>query len=246
VREARRERWLPDRLVTTLEEAARFVDGVQLALVFPAERIEAPSLYEAVAGEDATPFEHGMGEAESLVWEWKDELPNAGLSWYGKFLYRRGSFLSPALLAALYPGRGRDDDHRTLGLTREAHELAQALRGGPMTTAALRQLVGDRSRYERAIGELHRQLLVTSAGVDAQRSGWPAAVIELTCRTFTVGKGVDPGYATHTFVRTMVVTTTRDLARAYGWPVGTARAELDRLVGRGAADLTGKDTYTAR
>jgi hypothetical protein len=242
-REARGARWLPTSAVSTIEEAGRFVADLGLTLLFPAERIEAPSLWEAVAGEDAEPFASGMGAAESMVWEWKDELPHQGLAWYGKFLYRRGSLLSPSLLAALYPGRGEADDHRSFELSIQAYSVAEALQAGPLTTTALRQLVGGRSRYERGIGELQRSLLVTSAGVAKQRSGWPAGVVELTCRLFDVGGGPDRGYAVARFLETMLWTTPRDVSRAYGWPVATAREELDHLVAAGSAVHAGRGEY---
>ena len=241
---ARGERWLPATAVATIEDAARWISGLGLALLFPAERIEAPSLWEAIAGADSEPFATGMGEPESKLWEWKDELPRQGLAWYGKFLYRRGSLLSPQLLAALYPGRGRPDDHRGCELSREAHMIAEALLSGPLTTAALRQLVGDRSRYERGVGELQRSLLVTSAGVRSQSSGWPAGVVELTCRLFDVGGGPDVGVAAARFLEAMVWTTPKELSRAYGWPLAMARVELDRLVASGAAHRSGKDEFS--
>src|SRR4029450_2901092 len=75
LRRERGARWLSDPPVTTLEGAGAFVAEHGLALLFPAERTVAPSLWEAVAGEDAEPFATGMGEAESRVWAWKDELP---------------------------------------------------------------------------------------------------------------------------------------------------------------------------
>ena len=236
-------RWLPASAVTTIEGAGRFVVDVGLALLFPADRITAPSLWEAVAGEDAEPFAAGMGEAESRVWAWKDELPREGLAWYGRFLYRRGSLLSPSLLAALYPGRGDMSDHRLLELSREAHEIAEALIPGPLTTAALRQLVGDRSRYDRGMSELQRSLLVTSAGVEQRGAGWPAGVVDLTCRLFDVGAGVNRAHATTRFLQTVLRATPRELSRAYGWPVTVARDELDRLVASGVAVGSSRTGY---
>jgi hypothetical protein len=235
LRRARGERWLPAAAVSTIDAAGRFVDDVGLALLFPAARVDAPSLWEAVAGEDAEPFATGMNEAESRVWAWKDELPREGLAWYGKFLFRRASLLSPRLLSALYAGRGEPTDHLAMELSREAHEIAEALAAGPLTTAALRQLIGNRTAYERGTGELQRSLLVTSAGVQPQRSGWPAGIVDLTCRIFEVGAGLDDGYAAARFLATVLRTTPRELSRAYGWTAAAARAELDRLVASGTA-----------
>jgi hypothetical protein len=226
-----------------VEEAAHFVDALGAVLLFPTDRVESPSLWEAVAGPDVEPFADGMGPAESMVWEWKDELPRRGLAWYGKFLYRRGSLLSPALLAALYPGTGEPSDHRDLDLSRTAHEIAETLVGGPLTSAALRELVGDRSRYDRAVAELQRCLLVTSAGVLTQRAGWPAAILDLTCRLFDVGGRLDPDYAARRFLDTHIVSTARELARGYGWPTAEARDRLDRLVAAGLARPTTEGVY---
>jgi hypothetical protein len=226
---ARGDRWLPDQPVTSLDEAARFIDDVGFALLFPADRIQAPSLWEAVAGPDAVPFAEGMGPAEADVWTWKDELPKAGLAWYGKFLHKRASLVSPRLLSALYPGDGEPADHEAFELPAEAHQLAEALMTGPLTSAALRELIGDRGRYDRAMAALQRNLLVTSCGVHRQRAGWPAAVFELTCRLFDVGGGQDRWYAAERFLDTMVEATPGELARAYGWPAVTARAQFDAL-----------------
>ena len=242
VARARGDRWVPARRVRTLQAAARFVDRHGFALLFPTERPTAPSLWEAVAGADAEPFATGMNQPEQMVWTWKDALPEAGLAWSGKFVHKRASLLSPRLLAALYPGAGEPDDHRAdhvaHHLDPDAHRIADALVPGPVPTRALRELVGDRGRYERAIRQLQGLLLVTSAGVSEQRSGWPAVLMDLTCRRFDVGGARDHAYATARFLDTMVEATPRDLVRAFGWPPDAARARLEDLVGAGRAIRT--------
>lgn len=157
--------WVNGRRVASVERAAAFVDDVGFALLFPAPRAVAPSLWEAVTGADKEPFASGMGAAEQRVWTWKDELPRRGLIWYGAFIAGRGSFLSPALLSALYAGAGDVDDHESQGLTPAAHQIAWALAAEPLPSNLLRSLVGDRNRYQRGIADLQRHLLVTTAGV---------------------------------------------------------------------------------
>ena len=98
-----------------------------------------------------------------------------------------------------------------------------------------RAVIGHRGRYERAVGELHRLLLVTSAGVREHRTGWPAAVVDLTCRRFDVGGDTDHGYAAARFLDTMVEASPATLATAFGWPVPAATAALDGLVAAGLA-----------
>ena len=230
---ARGERWLPDRPVTSIDAAAGYIADVGFCLLFPGPRAVAPSLWEAVAGPDAVPFAEGMGPAESQVWTWKDELPKAGLAWYGTFVHGRASLLCPRLLAALYPGAGEPTDHQALTLPEHAHRIAEALLSGPLPSAALRQIIGHRGRYDRAILALQRHLLVTSAGVRQHRTGWPATVIDLTCRLFQVGAGPDHPYAADRFLDTMIQPTPTELTRIYGWPAATARTELHTALERG-------------
>ena len=228
---ARGRRWLlTGRRVRSITRAAVFVDDVGFALLFPSEGVLVPSLWEAVAGEDAEPFATGMGVDEQRVWAWKDELPRRGLAWYGNFVAGRGSFLSPSLLRCLYPGYGGTDDHADFDLSPAAHEIAAALAEGPLPSATLRALIGDRSRYQRAAVELQRQLLVTIAGVQEQVSGWPSTVLDLTCRRFDVGGGRDHLTAADRFIGVVLDASARDLARTFRWPAVEAREHLDRLV----------------
>lgn len=231
--------WLSGRRLRSIARAAAFVDDVGFALLFPSERVLVPSLWEAVAGADAEPFATGMDSNEQRVWAWKDELPRRCLAWYGNYVAGRGSFLAPPLLRMLYPGYGRTDDHAHLELSPTAHEIAGALADGPLPSATLRALVGDRGRYQRASVELQRQLLVTTAGVKEQASGWPSAVVDLTCRRFDVGGGQDHLTAAELFLGVVLDASAPDLARTFRWPVGTAREHLDALVGSARAVQAG-------
>jgi hypothetical protein len=223
---ARAKLWLPSPRLKSLKDAAKFVDRVGFALAFPADDVLAPSLYEGVAGPDAIAWRDGMGKAESLVWDWKDALPEAGLAWAGKLVHKRASVVSPSLLTLLYPGDGEPTDHRAFSLLPEAHRIADALAGGALPTSELREIVGNKSRYGRAIVQLHQHLLVTSAGVREQRAGWPVGLIDLTCRLFDVGGRFDARAATQAYLSTVITAAPRDLARAFGWPLAMARREL--------------------
>jgi hypothetical protein len=235
---SRGARWLPSPRLGTLEAAARFIDDIGFAVLFPADRVEVPSLFEAVADPDAVAWEQGMGVAESKVWTWKDALPAAGYAWSGKLLHRRASLVSPALLVSLYQGQGDLDDHRGFELPPESHRIAAALLHGPLPSSALRELVGDRKGYGLGITELHRRLLVTSAGTVEQRGGWPATLVDLTCRVFDVGGGGDRAEATRRFIATVIEAKPSTLAKAFGWALPMARAELAGLVATGEAQLT--------
>jgi hypothetical protein len=219
------ERWLTDK-VTTIAQAAAHIDQLGFALLFPTDHIDAPTLWAAVAGPGVEPVSGEFGETESTIWGWKDQLSAEGLAWYGRFLYRRGSFLSPRLLAALYPHPGDEDDSERLDLPTSAQSIARALLSGPMTTAALRDVVGDRKAYDKGSLELQRRLLICAAGVRQQKAGWPASLVDLTCRRFTVGGRYDPDLATQIYLDTAADPSPRDLARAFNWPLPVAKDHL--------------------
>jgi hypothetical protein len=237
--------WVRGRRVRSIARAGAFVEDVGFALLFPSERVLAPSLWEAVAGEDAEPFATGMDVNEQRVWSWKDDLPGRGVAWYGNFVAGRSSFLSPSLLRWLYPASGGTDDHIKLDLSPTAHEIATALAEGPQPSSRLRALIGERSRYQRAAVELQRHLLVTTAGVHDQASGWPSTVLDLTCRRFDLGRGQqDHLAAADLFIGVVLEASAGDLARTFRWPVGTARGHLDALATAARVTRSG-DRYLA-
>lgn len=244
----RARRWWIDRTrVRTIRRAGLFVADVDAALLIPVAGVELPSLWEVVVGPDVEAFSVWNADAE-LVWSWKDELPTRRWAWYGKLARGRGTFLSPALLADLYAGRGAPDDYRGFDLGPDAARIAAVLEGGARPQSVLREEVGlagkaGKGRFDRAMGELYRHLLVTHAGVWEQDRGWPAAMIELTCRMFDVGGG-DPVAAAGRFLATTLRTTPRGLGQAFAWPVGEARTALDALTGTGGAAKDG-DEYLA-
>jgi hypothetical protein len=237
---ARGRRWSIDGpRVATVERAAAFVGDVHCALLFPFEAVALPSLWEAIAGPDEIPFAT-WGVNEDRVWGWKDELPAQGLAWYGKLVRKRATLVSPALLTDLYPGDGTSHDLRNVSLEADARRVAGALAGGPMPQSILREDVGlagkeGKARFDRAMIELQRHLLVTHAGVWEQDSGWATAMIALTSSVFDVGGRRDPVAAAAKYLATALEVTAADLGRAFAWPAADADAALAALVSRGQA-----------
>src|ERR1044072_7979382 len=103
---ARAKLWLPAKRVSTLKVAERLIAQLGFALAFPADGVLLPPLFEAAAGPDAVPFSDGMGEPESLVWDYKDALPAAGAAGSGKLLHRRPLALSARPFALFFRGAG--------------------------------------------------------------------------------------------------------------------------------------------
>jgi hypothetical protein len=237
---ARGRRWSIDGpRVETLERAAAFVGDVHCALLFPFEAVALPSLWEAIAGPDEVAFAT-WGVNEDRIWGWKDELPAQGLAWYGKLVRKRATLVSPALLTDLYPGDGTSDDYRHVPLEADARRVAAALAGGAMPQSILREDVGlagkqGKARFDRAMIELQRHVLVTHAGVWEQDAGWATAMIALTASVFDVGGRHDPVAAAGKYLATALEVTAAELARAFAWSLTDAQAALAALVARGDA-----------
>jgi hypothetical protein len=202
------------------------------------------------AGRGAAVALGGWGGSDiDRVWRWKDELPRRGLAWYGAFVRGRKSFLSPSLLADLYPRSGRPDDLDDADLSPDAYRIARILLlDGPQSTAVLREALDVQGRvagerFTRAVAELGRALVVTNFGIRDEGTGWPSAVLELTARAFTIPRRRDPETcrlrAARTFLDTMVFVQPYHLGNAFHWGASAARKALEELVSRGDAERDG-------
>jgi hypothetical protein len=241
--------WRTARPIGSIQRAARFIDDVGFALLFPKSGIALPSLWEAASDRPLWALEQEWGPDIERVWAWKDELPLRGLAWYGVFVRGRKSFLSPNLLAELYPRSGRPDDFKEAQLSSDAQRIARILlRSGPQSTAALREAldVGGSlggERFSKAMGELGRALVVTNFGTEEEGAGWPSVVLELTVRAFRIPsrRSIDAcrRRAARVFLNTMVVARSYELGNAFHWGAAGARSALDELVDRREAERAG-------
>jgi hypothetical protein len=245
--EAERARrwWQTRRPIGTIARAAAFVDEVGFAFLFPNDAVAMPSLWGAASDRPVGELAHEWGPEIQRVWGWKDELPHRRLSWYGRFIRGKPSFLSPAMLADLYPRSGRPGDFEELQLGADSARIATALlRSGPLPTAILRQAVNLQgkqggSRFSSALTELGRALVVTHFGTEQESSGWPSAVLELTARAFEMPprRDIEAGKrrAVARYMETMVYSRPIEMALAFGWRPDDARAALAELASSGLA-----------
>jgi hypothetical protein len=168
--------------VRTLADAARFIDRVGFAYVFPDNKVPLPSLWGAVKGNPAlemSPDDWGWNKAVALAWDLKDALGEKRKAWFGRFFRGKGSLVSTALLPALRRLVAGDET----GLHPEGRELLERLRNvGPMSTYHLRlslRLPGSKgnARFSKVAVQLYRRLLIANVGTDDTETRWPSAVI---------------------------------------------------------------------
>lgn len=241
--------WQAGRPIARIDRAARFVDDVGFALLFPKAGVDLPTLWQAASDRSPIEGESDWGPDIDRVWRWKDELPRRGLAWYGEFVRGRKSFLSPSLLSDLYPRSGRPDDFEETTFSPDAHRIARILLlDGRQSTAVLREALdveGSRGaeRFGRAVGELARALVVTNFGTQDEGHSWPSAVLELTMRAFTVPRKRDPQISrlnvARTFLNTMLVAQPYHLGNAFHAGATAARETFEELVALGEAERDG-------
>jgi Winged helix DNA-binding domain len=182
--------------VSTVEEAAAWVEKAGIALLFPKPDYVLPSLWEAVAGrteldwairDEQEKFVSFTPEME-MVWRWKDELPRRRLACIGLHVVRTTGLVTPALVPAVYAltgRRGAPNDFRDEELDPLEHELAEVALdlGRPTTRRELRLLVGREKReVDKAVNALQRKLIFTNAGRDEEDRGWAATLHDLLAR----------------------------------------------------------------
>jgi hypothetical protein len=240
------------RPIKSVKGAAAWIDRVGLAALLPGAELVLPSLWEAIAGTRAVDWavrddegRHVFTPEMARCWAWKDELPAQRLVCVGKHLGRWSALVAPRLLPALYAltGRsGRAGDFREGELTPLQLEVAEAaLAEGPLTGPELRALVGaDKKQVDAAVTALHRALVLTNAGVVAQRNGWGAIAVDVVARRFDVSKRPAEPEARRLLAATVLASagelSAADLGGALGWRLKRSREILAELVEEGKAE----------
>jgi hypothetical protein len=223
-------------VITTLPQAARWVDKVGLALLLPKADVALPSLWEQVNG-DAT-RNWAVRDAEGNFVEWtaemgflwsaKDELPSRGLACVGRHAARAVACVSPRAVPLLVAVAERQK------LETGEQAIVDAIDSeGPLTGRALRRLLGlEKKEVERTLPRLHRQMLLTHDCVVEQGEGWPAVAHELVSRKWP-GASPPPDQArrelTGIVLRNAGEMTTADLRGIFGWRAKQAAAVLDEV-----------------
>jgi hypothetical protein len=222
-------------VVRTLAAAARWVDGVGLALLFPKADVVLPSLWEQVNGsaEENWAIRDGDGkfvswtEEMGFLWGAKDDLPEEGLVCVGKHLAGVTACVAPRLLPALVAAnRGDAVDEPVLEAVREL---------GPLTGPALRESTGlPKKEVDRAVLSLHKRLFLTSSHLVEQSGPWGALAHDVLDRKWPLPKALpSPDEARRTLAATVLQSagelTAADLRGALGWRPKEAAAVLDEI-----------------
>jgi hypothetical protein len=247
-----------DIRLTSEDAIRRFVNDAGVCLLFPAQGIEMPNVYQAVAG-----FAKGMtakhnDPAISLTWGTKDRSLNQRWWYYGKLLKGKATLVSLDLLPSFYAlseNFGTDDDYlleyEAGTLSNDAKNIYEALlRHGPMHAIELKRksnLYGDevKAKFDKALGELQAGLKVLPVGV-AEAGAWRYAFIydivsrwlpEQTKAAQNISRSDARVNILSRHVRNVVMAETKTLARIFNWKVAEVDAALRKLVERGEVSM---------
>jgi chromosome segregation and condensation protein ScpB len=246
--------------ISSLKEAAAFVDQVGVAVPWGKADLVLPSLWQGIAGPDADwAIRDETGAAIEFspkfrrLWRWKDELPEQRLACAGKHFGSGALLIAPRLLAAAYSLTGRSgevDDFRVDELETLETEVAEiVLENEPLTGPEIRRLLGatDRKPVDRAVARLQRRLVLTNAGAAEQAQGWRAIRQDILARRWqkSLTRLPKKDEARRELALAVLAGTDKvsaaDVAAALGWRRKQAESVLSDLSDFGRAQTREED-----
>ncbi|MDX6476370.1 MAG: hypothetical protein QOH95_1881 [Gaiellaceae bacterium] len=224
-----------------MPHAARWVDKVGLALLFPKADVVLPSLWEQVSGLQVTDWDT---EEMNFFWWAKDELAARGLTCLGKHLARHASCIAPRLLPTLVSANGEPAE--------DGDPVVDAIRSlGPMTGPQLREVTGlAKKDVDRSIASLHHRLVLTNSHLVHEGSTWGTLAHDLLARKWKLPKRHPGRDDARRELATIVLghageLTAADLGGALGWRRKEAAAVLEEIA-VGSDDPGGFRIWTRR
>lgn len=257
-------RLAPGRRVSTIEQAAQFVDERGFVFFWPIKEAVLPSLWVAVAGD--RPVADAHDDPGHVTWGWKDAMLGRRVWYYAKVLRRKSTLISLRVAPYFYAlsenyGSPREDyllNYAQGLLSPEAKAIYEVLlRDGPTDTVGLRRATGmtsekSASRFERALIQLEADFKILPIGVTKSGAWRYAFLYDLVADHFpalpeqarAIRVSDARRHLLELYVRSVGATTEAEVSRLFGWPrrhVEAAAAQLaeEGVIRRGAL-ITGK------
>ncbi|MDX6426387.1 MAG: hypothetical protein QOD52_1792 [Gaiellaceae bacterium] len=226
-------------VIRTLSQAAKWVDKVGLALLFPKSDVVLPSLWEQLNGgvdrrwavrDEQDRFIEWTPELQFL-WGAKDELPARGLVCVGKHVARVATCVAPRLVPSLIAA---GEPYEPEGI--EAEVVAAITRQGPLTGPALREETGIAKKdVDKAVVALHRRLVLTNSHLVEQDGPWGAIAHDLLARKWKVPKRLPPREEARRELARLFLASAGEVTAADLSPLGWRRKEAAAVLD-GVAD----------
>jgi len=259
-REARYRRRM-DLRVTTPEQAQDFVNDVGFCLLFPTQ-VEAPSLWDAIAGRVVKTYSSHSGYEIERTWGWKDDALDKKWWYYGKLIRHKATLVSLSCLPNFYALSENygDYEHDYLEEYREGRLSAEAkaiydalLKNGALDAIRLRREAhmsaeASKARFEKALTELQIGLKVLPIGV-AEVGAWRYAFIyellprwlpDVPERARSIGRGRARQALLDQYLRNVIATTLPLASRLFSWALSDTRQAAEALAKEGRLSLDAK------
>jgi hypothetical protein len=172
------------------QQAVEFVNDVGFSFLFPIQKLELPSLWDAIAGRMVKTYPDHKGYEIERTWGWKDESLDQKWWYYGKLIRDKATLVSLDFLPNFYAlsenfGDYEHDyleEYKTGQLTSEAKQVYEALlKNGALDAVRLRREAhlsteANKGRFDKALTDLQTGLKVLPVGI-APAGAWRYAFI---------------------------------------------------------------------
>lgn len=243
-------RLIPDRQLTDMQSAARFVKERGFVFFWPIKDIELPSLWTAVAG--LRPVANAHDDPGHITWSWKDQSLGLRIWYYAKILRKRATMIDLDVAPYFYAlsknfGDPVEDlliQYHEGHLTREAKAIFEAILDyGPMNTIALRKATHmtskqSNARFGRALAALQSDFKVLPVGV-SDAGGWRYAFIyelvhryypDLLERARKISENRARQEIVHCYFTSVGAAQFRHISRLFQWSPDAIQKTLDSWI----------------
>jgi hypothetical protein len=245
--------------VTKKEQAVEFVNDVGFCFLFPIQKMEMPSLWDAVAGRVMKTTNKHSGYEIERTWGWKDEALGQRVWFYGKLLRSRATLVSLDFLPNFYAlsenygdyERDYLDEYHAGVLSAEAKTIYEALlKNGALDAIRLRResrmsAEASKPRFEKALTELQTGLKVLPIGI-APAGAWRYAFIyeilprwlpDISDRARSISRTEARRLILDQYIHNVIASPLASVARLFGWKLDDTQQIAAGLVAQGRVEL---------
>lgn len=248
--------------ITSPEQAVQFVQEVGFCFLFPIQKVEMPSLWDAIAGRVVKTYPDHSGYEIERTWGWKDQSLDQRWWFYGKLIRAKATLISLDFLPNFYAlsenfGDYEHDylaEYKTGQLTAEAKQIYEALlKNGALDTVRLRREAhlsseANKGRFDKALTDLQVGLKVLPVGI-APAGAWRYAFIyevlprwlpEVPDRARQIDRAEARRRILDQYLRNVIFTSLPVAARIFGWKLPEAQQAAESLAAEGRVQLSAK------
>jgi hypothetical protein len=244
------------------QQAVEFVNDVGFSFLFPIQKLELPSLWDAIAGRVVRTYPDHKGYEIERTWGWKDEALDKKWWYYGKLIRDKATLVSLDFLPNFYAlsenfGDYEHDyleEYKTGQLTSEARQVYEALlKNGALDAVRLRREAhlssdANKGRFDKALTDLQTGLKVLPIGI-APVGAWRYAFIyeilprwfpQIPARAQRIGRVEARRRILDRYLCNVVFSTVPIAARLFRWSPAETQQAAETLAADGRLQLNVK------